>query len=1089
MFKDKDKACFTSSLERGIFHYFFPVNKISPFKGGFTCVYKGYLFSCIHIAMITNKGFYLLRSPLLPVDFLTRFLKLPYAALADEIKKIFTAPYLAEAIYIASPELSNELRKWQQGQLTGEKDVTKLVLSLFRYLLRMSTRCTPYGLFAGCATGVFDVSTAISLNAPEAHLKYCRLDMNYVAELAEKIALIPEVQDQLHYFPNNSLYKTGDTYRYAAFTVKNKFRQYDLTAVNYSIYLEQVLQKAATGATIQELCAGITSDEIQEEEAREFINELVESQLLISELEPTITGEEFFHVLARKLKDLQHTQGIYDILSAIKQLLGAPGTGIDKYLQTHALVKQLLPDTNNKDLVQTDLFLSTNSNTISQQTITDIQEQMAALWKLPTPEKTGDLQTFIKSFRERYEDEEIPLAIALDAETGIGYGAYTRHYAAYAPLLDDVVIKGPAESDTIAWNKMRQFQLKKYLECIQQQQTEITLTDADIDSLSSADDAPVPDSFYLMGSIVSQSAEAIDNGDYLFDFSSCGGPSAANLLGRFCHGDDLLKEKVQECLSEEAGNNPDIIYAEIIHLPEARTGNILLRPQLREYEIVYLGNGSVTADHQITITDLMVRVENNTVLLRSRRFNKRVIPRLSTAHNFSMGSLPMYKFLCDLQFQQLHHATGWQWNLPVATPFLPRVRYKKFILQKCTWVLQKKDYPQLTKQAGVQEHFRAFKDIRQALRLPRHVSVTEGDNELFIDLDNESCVHLLVTTLLKKEEITLQEVLQTPENCWIKGPEGRFTNELIIPFKSTADKLMRAAFPAASVSAFPQRHFLPGSEWLYVKIYAGINTTEKILKTVIKPLVEDLSGKGIIDKWFFIRYTDPDDHIRVRFHHATDKSFWKTVLSELHHIISQEVDGGLIHKIQTDTYIREIERYGAGTIEWSERIFCYDSEAVLGCIDLLEGEEGENYRWLLALRGVEMLLEDFGYSLQQKSAFLKRLQHHFFREFGGGQALQTQLNTSYRKHMRQISSFLDPGRDADNEIEEAISLLAVRSSRIRQAIHNTPAGKWDDLIGSYIHMFLNRMLLSNQRKQELIIYHFLSKYYESRVAMQKKQLI
>jgi thiopeptide-type bacteriocin biosynthesis protein len=1038
--------------------------------------------------MITDKGFYLLRSPLLPVDFLTRFLQLPYAALADEIKQVFAAPYLAEAIYIASPELSNELRKWQQGLLTGQKDINKLVLSLFRYLLRMSTRCTPYGLFAGCATGAFDISTAISLKEPETHRKYCRLDMNYVAELAEKIALIPAVQEQLHYFPNNSLYRTGDTYRYAAFTVKNKFRVYDLTAVNYSTYLEQVLQKADSGASIQELSMHITGEDISAEEAREFILELIDSQLLISELEPTITGEEFFHILVRRLKNLQHTQGIHDTLATIQQLLSMPAAGIDKYLQTHTLVKELLPETNNKDLVQTDLFLSTSTNTISRQTITEIQEQVAALWKLPAPDRTSDLQNFVKAFRERYEEQEIPLAIALDAETGIGYGAYTGQYSAHAPLLDDIVIRSNTEPDTISWNKMRQFQVKQYLECIQQQQTEITLTDADIDSLSVADDAPVPDSFYLMGSIVSGSAQAIDNGDYLFDFSSCGGPSAANLLGRFCHGDDRLKEKVQECLREEALNNPDTIYAEIVHLPEARTGNILLRPQLRDYEIVYLGNGSVEADHQLPVTDLMVRVENNTIILRSRKFNKRVMPRLSTAHNFSMGSLPMYKFLCDLQFQQLHHATGWQWNLPLAAPFLPRVRYKKVILQKCTWTLHKKDHPSLVKQAGAQDHFRIFKDIRQTLRLPRYVSITERDNELFIDLDNESCVHLLVTTLLKKEEITLQEILQTPENCWITGPTGRFTNELIIPFKNTAGKQVKIALPA-SISTVPQRHFPPGSEWLYVKIYAGINTTEKILKTVIKPLVEELGGKGVIDKWFFIRYTDPDDHIRVRFHHATDKGFWQTVLSELYRIISQEVDPGLIHKIQTDTYIREIERYGAGTMEWSERIFCYDSEAVLGCIDLLEGEEGENYRWLLALRGVEMLLQDFGYSLQEKSAFLKRLQHHFFQEFGGGQGLQTQLNSSYRKHMRQISSFLDANQDASNEIEEAISFLAIRSTRIRQAIDDAPVERWDDLISSYIHMFLNRILLSNQRKQELVIYHFLSKYYESRMAMQKQQLI
>ncbi|SFN53187.1 thiopeptide-type bacteriocin biosynthesis domain-containing protein [Chitinophaga sp. YR627] len=1035
--------------------------------------------------MITNKGFYLLRAPLMPVEFLTRFLQLPYEELADEIKQVFTTPYLAEAIYIASPELSSELRKWQEGQVFSEKDQEKLVLSLFRYLLRMSTRCTPYGLFAGCSTGYTGSVTDVYIQPVEAHKQHCRLDMNYVAELAETIARIPAVQEQLRYFPNNSIYRTGDTYRYAAFTVKNKFRQYDLTAVNHSVYLENVLTLAEKGVTREALYQHITDDDITVEEFRVFIDELIDSQILISELEPTVTGEEFFHVLIDKLSQLEDVRPVYEVLYAIREQLGVSQPGIEKYLHTHALVKQLLPETKNKDLVQTDLFLATTTNTISTTVINNIQAQMEMLWKLSAANKQGDLLQFCKAFSQRYEEQEISLALALDTETGIGYGAYTSHYAAYAPLLEEIVTKTTGTPDTIPWNNMREFQLKQYMACLQAQQSEVVLTDEDIDSLATAVTVPIPDSFYMMGSIVSESAAAMDKGDYLFDFTSCGGPSAGNLLGRFCHGDPALKELVRECLDEEADQQPDVIYAEIIHLPEARTGNILLRPQLRDYEIVYLGNGSVAEENQIPVTDLMVCVQNEQVILRSKRFNKRIIPRLSTAHNFTKGSLPMYKFLCDLQFQQLRHATGWQWQLPVEAPFLPRVRYKDIVLQKSTWLIHSKDHPALQKNASVQLHFQAFSAIKEALKLPRYISIADGDNELFIDLENTSCVHLLVTTLLKREQLTLQEVLQTPEQCWVAGVAGRFTNEIILPFKSSM--VQPAAITRGLTTTHTQRHFPPGSEWLYVKIYAGINTAEKILTSVIKPLVEQLEENGIIDQWFFIRYTDPEDHIRLRFHHSSRKDFWTIVLAALHARLAETIDPGLIHRIQTDTYVRELERYGATTMAVSEHIFSYDSKAVLGCIDLLEGEEGEHFRWLLAIRGVDMLMDDFGYTLTHKSTYLKRLQHYFFREFGGGQALQTQLNTGYRKHMRQISSFLDPQQDADNEIEEAIQLLQKRSSHIRSTIQEVAVRTWDDLLSSYIHMFLNRMLSSNQRKHELVIYHFLSKYYESRVAMLKQQ--
>ncbi|MBW8684461.1 lantibiotic dehydratase [Chitinophaga rhizophila] len=1035
--------------------------------------------------MIVNKGFYLLRSPLMPVDFVTRILQLPHAALADELKSVFSLPYLAEAIYIASPELSSELRKWQQGHALHEKDTQKLVLSLFRYVLRMSTRCTPYGLFAGCATGTIGTRSDIHIQTTDQHTKHCRLDMNYVAELASAIEALPAMQDHLLYFPNNSLYRTGDTYRYAAFTVKDKFRQYDLTAVNHSTYLEAVLDRAATGATRQTLYTHITDAEIDQEEAQDFIQELINAQLLVSDLSPTITGDEFFHVLCETLRPIESMNDIYQVLISIRQLLQLPEAGIEKYLQTHALVKQLLPNTTNKDLIQTDLFLATTINTISRHIIDDIKDQMTTLWKLSAVNKHPDLQQFSKNFSQRYEEQEIPLAIALDTETGIGYGAYTSHYAAFAPLLEEITAGNTANSDTIPWNNMRQFQLRRYIDCLQQQYMELELTEDDINSLASPDEAPVPDSFYLMGSIIADNATAVDNGNYLFDFSSCGGPSAANLLGRFCHGDQQLKTLVRDCLDEEAQCRPDVIFAEIIHLPEARTGNILLRPQLRDYEITYLGIGSVAAERQIPVTDLLVSVQQDKIILRSKKFNKQVIPRLSTAHNFTTGSLPIYKFLCDLQFQQLKHATGWQWQLPIDAPFLPRVRYRQFVLQKATWVIHSKDYPALKRNDSLEVYVTAFKAIRAALRLPRYISIAERDNELFIDLDNETCIYLLVTTLLKKTQLTLQEVLQTPERCWVEGDAGRFTNEVIIPFSHVTQQSVDVIPPGHHT--VPQRHFPPGSEWLYVKIYTGINTAEKVLKTVLLPLVQDLLAGDIIDQWFFIRYTDPDDHLRVRFHHATNKDFWKTVLSELNTRLATAIAPGLIHRVQTDTYTREIERYGAATMALSELVFWYDSEAVAGCLDLLEGEEGEQYRWLLAIRGVDMLLQDFDYSLVQRAAWMKRLQQHFFQEFGGSQPLQQQLNNTYRKQMRQISSFLDPQRDVHNAIEDAVLLFEKRSSRIRAAISDIPFSLRDNLLSSYIHMFLNRMLSSNQRKHELVIYHFLSKYYDSMVAMQKQQ--
>ena len=47
------------------------------------------------------------------------------------------------------------------------------------------------------------------------------------------------------------------------------------------------------GKTIDELSSVLINEEISLEEAREFIDELIENQVLVSELEPNVAGNDF----------------------------------------------------------------------------------------------------------------------------------------------------------------------------------------------------------------------------------------------------------------------------------------------------------------------------------------------------------------------------------------------------------------------------------------------------------------------------------------------------------------------------------------------------------------------------------------------------------------------------------------------------------------------------------------------------------------------------------------------------------------------------------------------------------------------------
>src|SRR6185437_16626000 len=110
------------------------------------------------------------------------------------------------------------------------------------------------------------------------------------------------------------------------------------------------------------------------------------------------------------------------------------------------------------------------------------------------------------------------------------------------------------------------------------------------------------------------------------------------------------------------------------------------RPVLREHEIVCLGGSGAPPDRRIPLSDLLVGVEDGRVVLHSRRLGRRVLPRLTSAHNFTERGVSVYRFLCALQSQGVASETGF-WGPLAAAPFLPRVRHGRVVLACARWRL------------------------------------------------------------------------------------------------------------------------------------------------------------------------------------------------------------------------------------------------------------------------------------------------------------------------------------------------------------------------------------------------------------------
>src|SRR5262249_57327315 len=95
------------------------------------------------------------------------------------------------------------------------------------------------------------------------------------------------------------------------------------------------------------------------------------------------------------------------------------------------------------------------------------------------------------------------------------------------------------------------------------------------------------------------------------------------------------------------------------------------------------------------------------------------------------------------------------------------------------------------------------------------------------------------------------------------------------------------------------------------------------------------SAAGDIDGWFFIRYGEPEWHLRLRLHGRPER-LHAQVLPVLQAAAAPLLGDGRLWRLQLDTYQREIERYGGPEgMLLAERLFHADSAAVLAIVELL----------------------------------------------------------------------------------------------------------------------------------------------------------
>lgn len=979
-----------------------------------------------------------------------------------------------ESVYLASPVVYKETIKQQK---TVEKENNrKLEQTLSKYHLRSSNRCTPFALFAGCSVVPWGSQNINIIIDPKQIQRFARLDMDYLLKLVQKLVSFDEVRKNLIFLANNSIYKNGDELRYVECSTENGSRQYQISSVINSEPLIRVLTAARKGGTLQNLAALLTEYEL--EESQDFIEELVDSQLLISELQPKLTGEDFLEQILKTLKRISFDKSsniksyidtLEEIMGILYEIRSLENGHMPLYLKIIKLLNNFDIPVDESKLLQIDSLNKVENGCLGKDVEKELSDLLVVLNKL-TPKSLGKKNGVVKfcnDFNNRYGDKEMPLLNVLDPETGIGYISGNDVYD--APLIELIERNPIKKVETLNWTKTEEL-LHRILIANQGKKV-VEILEEDLIGLE-ADWEDVP---YSMSVIF----KVIDKDENTLQIESVGGSSASNLLGRFAYMNPQINGIINDIAEWEIKSTPNKLLAEIVHQPENRICNVMIRPAARSYEIPYLAQSSLLDDFQIFTEDILVSIKNDKILLRSKKLNKEILPRLGNAHNFKQNDLPVYRFLCDLQNQGLRESFRFDWGeLQKIYKRFPRVIYKKNILSPARWVIIKEELNGLKTKESIEK-------FREKNGVPNEVLLSEGDNELPIDFSNSLSIEIFLSAIKNKTQILLKEHIKpTNSNVWDKNSNA-YANEFIGTFlKASVQGNSNAnGIIVNSIKTKTKRDFAFGSEWNYYKIYCGEKTADKILIDGIRPLTKELLALDLIDKWFFIRYKDPEFHLRVRFHMPNPLRIGELIQCINRHL-DLYINSGQIWKLQTEIYSRELERYGSENIESVERLFSIDSEYFLEMLEEAQDMDSEQIRWMYTLKSIDNLLDCFNLSLDEKERYSNNIRESFAKEHRLNKKMSYQLDLTYRNNKKNIWTVLDGGESGHN-LSKILNISNEYNKKAKPIVNRMlerETGlkvKIESFLHSIIHMTVNRATVTEQRLHEFVIYHFLHQYYRS----------
>lgn len=917
---------------------------------------------------------------------------------------------LDQAIAYASPDLHAALD--EEGRKNGKRR-SRIRTAHWHYENRAHFRPTPFGLFS-CFSSVSWTKNKEGLclsSQPQYHVQE---SMVLKGRARESLSLDTHLRFQV----NPSVYALGKSLRYLHYQFEDQRdrRRYCLRSVPALPWLENFLRRFESRIFVRDSAFRYWGDHysFSPEDCLEAWSGMVREGLILPWQALSLTGP----------------------------------VPIERHDNPDSLQRAFPPSEKSKENPYVNAERSCISGGLNQDFAPALQGCLDLIHRLKPYRPPAETEAFRRAFQKKFEQNAVPLMDALDPVAGIPYPppGFDSGFPGQDPRVQAFL--------TLQWAESRS----------SGKPIRIRAQDLDRLEIDARQQAPLPPSLAVLFRVHDQEL-------YL---ENAGGSQGTAILGRFTPFDSRIRKACRDMAALECRSQPHLLFAELVHLEDYHLANIERRHPLYPYEICFHEGGGMRRENQIPVSDLMLSVQEDQLILWSRQHGKRVIPRLSTAFNPQYSALPVFRLLAELSAANCQ--TDLQWSLEEYLPLLdhyPRVYMEGVLVGRETWAFSPPKEGRSVTWAYVKERLAGA----ASRGLPEFLSLDRADQQLVFDLKNPRDQGILVQALQSPARSLLKEWIP-PAKGLVQDEQGNDYSHQFVAMLHHSKPRLGPEFhpPRTRIGLGPRRwETRKSADWTYFKIYLPAPQISAFLAEKLGPWIQELKKECPRLSWFFVRYVDPEPHIRLRMQHGP-LSVLRRIERGIAWLRKQEREGQ-IRRFEIAPYQPEWLRYPPSLLSDCEAIFHASSEWVLQLL-LDKGVLASGMDYPPAVWApLNALCQGMGWPLESRKIAFETLYRNMARDQSWDLAVQKKQKAL---HHHVVEAWKKRHWESSPQPEEWRPLLeAIRrnAQAMMASSASLPAARTEQLMADLFHLHLNRHLDLGSRDKEILIYYLMGKKY------------